>query len=182
MRKVSAGFAMSMDGFIEGENGAIDWIIYDKDHFKELAQSWKSIDAMFHGRKTYEAGQKMSKGKKQANPFSHMKHYVFSNTLKKVADDFILVKGDLRENVMQIKNTPGNDIAVFGGAELVSSLLNANLVDELQLAICPVILGKGKPFFQNINTGINFSVSDVKHYPSGLVVLTYIYKQPRANS
>ena len=176
MRKLIAGFAMSLDGFIEGENGAIDWIIYDKDHFKELARSWKSIDAMFHGRKTYEAAQRMSKGKKQPNPFSHMKHYVFSNTLKEIDDDYIQVKGDLRENVMQIKNSPGKDIAVFGGAELVSSLLNENLLDELQLAICPVILGKGKPFFQNISSRKNLSLSNVKHYSSGLVVVNYVFK------
>jgi dihydrofolate reductase len=51
MRKIVAGFATTIDGFIEGPNGEIDWIIYDPEQFKELEESWKKIDAMFHGRK-----------------------------------------------------------------------------------------------------------------------------------
>ena len=61
MRKLIAGFATSIDGFIEGPNGEIDWIIYDKEQFKELGDYWKKIDAMFHGRKTYEASLAMQK-------------------------------------------------------------------------------------------------------------------------
>lgn len=173
-----AGFAMSLDGFIEGHDGAIDWIIYDKEQYKELAEYWKNTDAMFHGRKTYEMGQKMQKGKpKQVNPFSHMKHYVFSKTMKEVDDGFILVKGDIEEQVNKIKNEAGKDISVFGGADLVSSLLNLGLIDELSLAICPVILGKGKPFFTNILQRRNFTLKEVKSYNSGLVTLTYSFKK-----
>ena len=58
MRKLIAGFAVSLDGYIEGPNGECDWIIYDKEQFKELAEHWKKIDAMFHGRKTYEVMSK----------------------------------------------------------------------------------------------------------------------------
>jgi dihydrofolate reductase len=175
MRKLIAGFATSIDGFIEGPNGEIDWIVHDKEHFKELAGQWKMIDAMFHGRKTYEASLKMQKGSKgkQANPFAHMKHYVFSSTLKKVEDDFILINGDLKNEVEKIKNEPGGDIAVFGEASLVSSLLNLNLVDELGLVICPVLLGKGKAFFPNIDNRSSWKVKEVKTYSSGLIAITY---------
>jgi dihydrofolate reductase len=76
-----------------------------------------------------------------------MKHYVFSSNLTKVKDGFILVNGDTWEQVMKIKNEPGKDIAVFGCAEFACSLINLKLVDELVLAICPIILGSGKPFF-----------------------------------
>ena len=145
MRKIIAGFATSIDGFIEGPNGEYDWIIHDKEQYKRLAEQWKKIDAMFYGRKTYETVLKNPyKGKN--NPFAHMKHYVFSQTLQKVESDFILVSGDLKKEVEKLKNQPGKDIAVFGGAELLSSLLNLDLVDELILAICPILLGKGKPF------------------------------------
>ncbi|HYF32962.1 MAG TPA: dihydrofolate reductase family protein [Chitinophagaceae bacterium] len=181
MRKLTAGFAVSLDGFIEGPNGEYDWIIYDKEHFRELAEHWKRTDAMFYGRKTYEASLAMqpkssSKKKKKTsdnNPFAHMKHYVFSATLDAVADEFVLVKGDLKEAVNKIKSEKGNDIAVFGGAELVSSLINLDLVDELQLAIVPVILGSGKPFFINIQKRKIFRLKEAKTYDSGLVVLTY---------
>ena len=183
MRKLVAGFAVSLDGFIQGPNGEYDWIIYDKDHFKELSEHWKRMDAMFYGRKTYEASlamqpkSKSKSAKKKAsasNPFAHMKHYVFSSSLDSVVEEFTLVKGDLKEEVIKIKKAEGKDIAVFGGAELVSSLINLNLIDELQLAIVPVILGAGKPFFINIKERKSFNLKDVKSYASGLVVLNYI--------
>ncbi|MGB8194973.1 MAG: dihydrofolate reductase family protein [Chitinophagaceae bacterium] len=181
MRKLTAGFAVSIDGFIEGPNGEYDWIVYDKDHFKELSEHWKNMDAMFYGRKTYEASlamQPKSKSKKkpasQNNPFAHMKHYVFSSTLSSVSDEFILVKGDLKEEVNRIKQADGKSIAVFGGAELISSLINLDLIDELQLAIVPVILGAGKPFFININERKAYELKEVKSYASGLVTVTYV--------
>jgi dihydrofolate reductase len=71
MRKLIAGFAVSLDGYIEGPGGEYDWIIYDKEQFKELAEYWKKIDAMFYGRKTYEAALVMqNKSNKQSNPFA----------------------------------------------------------------------------------------------------------------
>ena len=111
---------------------------------------------MFHGRKTYEAALKMSKksGGNQQNPFAHMKHYVFSNTLKEVEQGYILINGDIKTEVEKIKNQPGKDIAVFGGAELLSSLLNYDLVDELSLAICPSLVGKGKAFSQMLKNDL----------------------------
>jgi dihydrofolate reductase len=178
MRKLIAGFAVSLDGYIEGPNGEYDWIIYDKEQYKELAEHWKKIDAMFYGRKTYEAALKMkdpSKGKN--NPFAHMKHYVFSNSLTEVEKEFILISGDTSRQVMKIKNEPGKDIAVFGGAEFACSLINLKLVDELVLAICPVLLAKGKPFFSNINERNYFTLKECKTFLSGLVSLTYEAKK-----
>ncbi len=71
MRKLIAGFAMSLDGYIEGPNGEFDWIIYDKEQYKELAEQWKKIDAMFYGRKTYEVALKKS---------SRQKHFSLSRS------------------------------------------------------------------------------------------------------
>jgi len=175
MRKIIAGFATTIDGFIEGPNREIDWIINDQEQFKEYAEEWKKIDAMFHGRKTYEASLEM-KGEvteEMVSAFAHMKQYVFSKTLDKVEDNYILVKGDLKTEVEKIKNEPGGEIAVFGGAELLSSLLNLDLIDELSLAICPVLLGKGKAFFPNIEKRIDWKVKEVKTYNSGLISITY---------
>ena len=175
MRKLVVGFATSIDGYIEGANGEIDWIILDNEQYKELAKQWKVTDAMFHGRKTYEmamAMKKRTKGK-QANPFAHMKHYVFSNTLKSVEDEFILISGDIKKQVEKLKSEPGGQIVVFGGAALACSLLNLDLVDELMLAICPVLLGKGKPFFPDIQKRMDWKVKEVKTYSSGLISITY---------
>ena len=175
MRKIIAGFATTIDGFIEGPNGEIDWIIYDKEHFKDLEMQWEGLDAMFHGRKTYEVALKISKeaGGNQENPFAHMKHYVFSNSLKVVEQGYTLINGDIKTEVEKIKNQRGKNIAVFGGADLLSSLLNYDLVDELSLAICPSLLGKGKAFFPNIEKRIDWKVKDIKKYSSGLISILY---------
>ncbi len=74
------GFATSLDGYIEGPNGEYDWIVFDKEQQNELAKFWNKMDALFFGRKTYEATVKMqakSGSKKQRNSFAHMKHYFF---------------------------------------------------------------------------------------------------------
>ncbi len=173
MRKLIVGFATSMDGYIEGPNGEYDWITHDPEQFKELAASWKKTDTMFYGRKTYEAVNKQSNTKKGKNPFARMKHYVFSKTLSSVQNDFILINGDLKEEVKRIKAEPGKDIAVFGGAELACSLINLGLIDELVLVICPVLLGGGKPFFSAIAGRKYYYLKESKMYPSGLVSLTY---------
>ena len=177
MRKLIAGFANSIDVLIEGPNGEYDWIILDNEQFSELAKFWKKIDAMFYGRKTYEASmakQPSSKTKKKSeNPFAHMKHYVFSNTLTEVQDGFTLVRGDIKTEVEKIKSQEGMDIAVFGGGELVSSLINLDLIDELQLVFMPVLLGKGKPFFRDIKERKNFKLKEVKSYQTGILSVTY---------
>jgi dihydrofolate reductase len=174
MRKIIAGFAISIDGFMEGPNGEIDWIINDSEHFKEYSKQWKEIDTMLYGRRTYEVVMKQqAKSKSKTNPFAHMKHFVFSRTIEKVDSSFILKKGDINAEIESIRSQPGKNIAVFGGAELLASMINLKLVDELVLAICPVILGKGKPCFINIEDRNYYKLKQAKSFNSGLVVLTY---------
>lgn len=95
------------------------------------------------------------------------------NTLAEVDDDFILIKGELKTEVEKMKSQPGKDIAVFGGCELVSSLLNIELIYELSLAICPTVLGKGCLFFPSVTKRSDWSVKELKTYNSGLISLTY---------
>ena len=178
MRKLIVGFAVSIDGFIQGPNGEIDWIIYDKEQFKKLGEMWAKTDAILYGRKTYEeVFSTQNKSKKAHNPFAHMKHYVFSSSLSSVDKAFTLVNGDTVTEVNRIKNESGKDIVVFGGGVFASALINLGLVDELVLAICPVLLGKGKPFFTDIQSRKNFVLKETVSYSSGLVSITYSARQ-----
>jgi dihydrofolate reductase len=168
MRKIIVGVAISLDGYIEGPNGEYDWCFTDSDY--GLGEFYKRIDALIMGRKTYEVMQKEDDG---SQGFSKMSTYVFSNTLDKVKKGAVLLNGDLRTEVERIKNSPGKDIWLFGGAMLTSALLNLRLVDEVWLSVHPIVLGGGKPLFEGVEGRINLKLIEEKTYASGLVSLWY---------
>jgi dihydrofolate reductase len=138
MRKIVAGFAISLDGYIEGPHGEYDWIIMDKDF--DFSGHMKRFDTFFFGSKSYDKLRHTSNVS-----FQGIKNYVFSNSLDTVDKDFTLLKGDIPKLVTNIKEQDGKDIAVYGGANLLSSLLDLNLIDELNMSVIPVVLGEGKP-------------------------------------
>jgi dihydrofolate reductase len=168
MRKIILSVAVSLDGFIEGPNGEYDWCVIDPNYsFEEF---FKRVDTIFVGRKTYEV---ISAAEGAPAGFPTFKEYVFSTTLDKVKEGATLIKGDTRSEVERIKKEAGKDIWLFGGAGLATSLLNLGLVDELSLAVYPIILGGGKPIFYNIKERIKLTLVDTKTYSTGSVSLVY---------
>ena len=171
MRKVILSVAVSLDGFIEGPNGEYDWCFIDQDYnFNEFFQR---LDTIFVGRKTYEMSSEMEGG---PAGFPKFKEYVFSNTLDKVKEGATLIRGDIESEVEKIKKEKGKDIWLFGGTGLTTSLLNLGLIDELSLAVHPIILSAGKPLFHNIEQRISLELLDTKTYSTGLVSLAYALK------
>jgi len=172
MRKVVLSVAVSLDVFIEGPNGEYDWCIIDPEfNFNEF---FKRFDTIFVGRKTYEMSLAIGGHPKG---FPKFQEYVFSNSLGNVKEGATLVKGDTKTEVEKIKNEKGKDIWLFGGAALTTSLMNLGLIDELSLAVHPILLGAGKPLFSNIRDRINLTLVDTKRFSSGLVSLTYSVEQ-----
>lgn len=173
MRKILLQLAVSLDGYIEGPNGEFDWCFTDQDY--GMSDFFKRIDSVFYGRKSYELVLSMES---EAPPgFPKMKEYVFSNSFNRVSEGAVLVNGDIKSEVEKIKNEKGKDIWLFGGAELISSLMNLQLVDEIILAVHPVILGAGKALFKDIDERTWLTLTDHKTYPNGLVFLTYSIKK-----
>ncbi len=168
MRKVILGLAVSLDSFIEGANGEYDWCFTDQDY--GLSTFFKRVDTVFVGRKTYEMSLRRKGG---GAGFPKFKEYIFSTTLDKVKEGATLINGDIKTQVQEIKKEEGKDIWLFGGAGLTTSLLNLGLVDELSLAVHPILLGGGKPLFNNIKARINLTLVDTKTFSTGLVSLTY---------
>lgn len=166
MRQVILNLAVSLDGYIEGPNGEYDWYYTDQDY--GMTDFMKRTDAIFFGRKSYEVLMGSEK-----NPYPEKKKYVFSKTMKSAAGGAQIIGDDFTREVMKINYQPGKDIWLFGGASLTASLLNAQLVDELQLSIHPILLGKGKPLFQGLKERIKFTLIDTKKYSTGLVQLFY---------
>lgn len=168
MRKVVLGVAVRLDGFIEGPNGEHDWCLPDPDYnFNEF---FKRFDTVFVGRKTYEMSSAMEGG---PAGFPKFREYIFSTTLNKVKNGATLIRSDTKTKVENIKKEKGKDIWLFGGAGLTTSLLNLGLIDELSLAVYPVLLGGGKPLFINIKERINLTLLETKTYSTGVVSLTY---------
>jgi dihydrofolate reductase len=170
MRKIILGLAVSLDSFIEGPNGEYDWCFTDQDY--GITELLKRIDTVFMGRKTYELTLKMDDIGIEG--FSKLKNYVFSTTLEKIGNGVILINNHVKDAVEKIKNEVGKDIWLFGGAGLTTSLINLGLVDELSLAVHPIILGQGTPLFRDIQSRIGLNLIDTKTYSTGLVNLTYI--------
>lgn len=169
MRKIVAGFASSLDGYIEGANGENDWILIDEE--MDFAKQAERFDTYLFGRKTYEAVLAMG-----ARPSPGIKHYVFSHTLAFVEDGYTLLQGPIHERVLELKQQRGKDIALYGGASLLSSLLNVQLVDEISVAIIPVLLGKGKSMVDVLSENIWLQLLNAKTYSNGTVQVSYDVK------
>lgn len=167
MRKIVLALAVSLEGFIEGPKGEFDWCFTDQDY--GMAEFLKNVDAILYGRKSYELMMRMEGG----NPFASIKGYVFSNTLKKTAEGFELISGDVIGKVRSMKAAAGKNIWLFGGASLTSSLMNEDLVDELWLSIHPILLGAGKPFVGNLRKRTPLELLEMKPYSTGLLSVRY---------
>ena len=173
MRKVILGLAVSLDGFIEGPNGEYDWCFSDQDY--GLSDFFSRIDSVFIGRKSYEmAQQHAGNNNGEVVPgMPSMIENVFSNTLKSVKDGAILISGDSMAEARKIKEQPGKDIWLFGGASLTDALMKEGLVDELWLSVHPILLGNGKPLFRRQDNRTQLTLLDSKTYKTGLVSLWY---------
>ena len=140
MRLVRFGGAMSLDGYIAGPNGEYDWIVMDPDI--DFAEMQSQFDTFLIGRKTFEAMAKMgSDGEVVAG---HPEHRAVAHV---EAGDYphVTVESDAERVVTELRAKPGKDIAIFGGGELFRSLLAAGLVDRIEVALIPVLLGGGIP-------------------------------------
>jgi dihydrofolate reductase len=188
MRKIIAALVVSVDGFIEGPNGELDWVDTWEDPFDLLPQ----IDTCILGRRMYPAyeqywgailanpegivpfyGRVASQGEIDYARFAEKTaHIVLSKTLDNVAWKNTQIVRDVEE-IRRMKQQPGKDMHAVGGATLIGSLMNERLIDELRLVVHPIILGGGKALFKDVNERRALTFRSAKPLESGLVRLTY---------
>ncbi|MNJ95623.1 Dihydrofolate reductase [compost metagenome] len=173
MRKLIMGLAITLDGYIEGPNGEYDWCFTDQDY--GLNEFFERVDAMFIGRKSYEMAQLHSESNQgEVVPgMPALIEYVFSNTLTSVKEGAVLISGDSIAEARRIKNQPGKDIWLFGGASLFDSLMKEGLVDELWMSVHPILLGSGKLLFREQDGRTKLRLLESKVYETGLVSVRY---------
>lgn len=167
MRRLRYSVAASLDGFIAGPRGEFDWIPTDPDiDFQTL---FSQFDTLLMGRRTYEVA-----GREQRMP-PGMAIYVVSSTLRQSEHpDVTVVSDGLVETVERIKSEPGKDIWLFGGGSLFRSLAEEGLVDGVEVAVVPVLLGKGVPLLAPASRPIKLELRAQKRYDkTGIVSLTY---------
>jgi dihydrofolate reductase len=188
MRKIIAALVVSVDGFIEGPKGELDWVDTWEDPFDLLPQ----IDTCILGRGMYPGyeqywsailanpegvlrftGKVASKGEIAYAHFAkRTPHIVLSKTLDKVTWKNTRIVRDIEE-IRRMKQQPGKDMHAVGGATLVCSLMNQRLIDELRLVVYPIVLGGGKALFKDVKERHVLKFVGAKPLESGLVRLTY---------
>jgi dihydrofolate reductase len=172
MRKVTFGGANSLDNYFARLDDGIDWLMWSDEAAEIMREYWKNIDTMLVGRKTYEVGLKISKGK--SNPYGGVKTYVFSRTLASVKQKGVkVVSEDAVGFVQALKNQPGKDICVMGGGDFAKTLFEADLIDEVGFNIHPVLLGSGIPVFHKMKKQIDLELIECKPFKNGCVSVRY---------
>jgi dihydrofolate reductase len=172
LRRVRYQVATSLDGFIAGPKGEADWIVMDPEiDFRAL---WAQFDTFLIGRRTFET---MTRGKKKAGAMPGMKTVVFSRTLRqRDYPKVTIVAENAEEIVTALRAEPGKDIWLFGGGLLFRSLLDAGLVDTVEVAIVPVLLGGGIPLLPPPAKAAKLNLTGHKVYKTGIVLLEYAVK------
>jgi dihydrofolate reductase len=176
MRTITYGGAVTLDGFLAGVDGSIDWLHYSRDVQQVMTDYWKNVDAILMGRKTYAvaAANTPKKTEPRKSKISGARTYVFSRTLENIADPNIeLVKGDAVDFVRALKQAPGKDICLMGGGELAQSLLAEGLVDRIGLNIHPILLGAGIPTFRDPGYRVKLELMECRPLKGGCILAQY---------
>src|SRR5688572_5775036 len=169
MRLVRFGGAVSLDGYIAGPNGEYDWIVMDPE--MDFGAMMSRYDTFLIGRKTFDAMRAMGS---DAPETPGIQNIIFSRTLNPADFPNVRIEGDAVRVVRELRAEPGKDIALFGGGELFRSLLAARLVDHVEVAVVPVLLGEGIPLLPSPAPRTKLALRNQRVYgKSGTVMLEY---------
>jgi dihydrofolate reductase len=182
MRKLIYSMGTSLDGFIAGPGGEIDWSAPDDELHRFHNQQTQELGAHLCGRRLYEEMLFWETADEDPSAAEHVLEFariwkdlpkiVFSNTLEQVEGNARLARDGVAEEVVRLKEQPGQDLAV-GGAGLASSLTTLGLIDEYRLFVSPVVLGGGTRFFPDLEQRIDLELVETRTFASRVVYLRY---------
>lgn len=179
MRKLVASIMLSLDGYSEGVNGELGWLTPDIEIDEYMADYFTRIDTILLGRVTYELFVDFWPNATGEHPvitqkMNTLEKLVLSNTLAEASWSHTrLISGDVKTAIEQLKSQDGNNIVFFGGAKTANFLLAYDLIDELQLFIYPLMLGKGTRFFQGGYQHRQWDLIESQTFESGVMRLLY---------
>jgi dihydrofolate reductase len=174
MRDLVYSVATSLDGYIAGPNGEFDWIIHDATI--DFGEIFRQFDTAMMGRVCYEEMLRLGRSPKELG----MKIYVASTTLNPALhSDVTIVSSELAGAVSELKRKSGKAIWLFGGGITFRSLLDAGLVDRVEVSLIPILLGGGVPLVPP-DRRWRLIFKDSRTFPSGIVSLNYcVTTQPQ---
>jgi dihydrofolate reductase len=182
MRKLIYSMGVSLDGFVAGPGGEIDWSAPDEELHRFHNEQVAELGAHLCGRRLYETMLYWETADEDpaqtdvelefARIWQKLAKVVFSRTLASVEGNARLATGDLAEEVEALKQQPGKDLAV-GGAGLASTLIERGLVDDFRLFVSPVVLGGGTPFFPPLDERLELALIETRTFASRVVFLRY---------
>jgi dihydrofolate reductase len=189
MRKVISFMHISLDGFVAGPNGEMDWIKVDQEIFDYVGKRISKGDTALYGRVTFEMMESYwptaaDKPTATRHDIEHSKWYskvrkvVLSKSLaNQDRSDVTIISENFSERISEIKQQPGEDILVFGSPKATHALLQENLIDGFWLSLNPVVLGQGIALFKNINEKAELSLMNSNQFSSGVIELNYTVKR-----
>lgn len=176
MRKVVYYIAMSIDGFIMDLGDNIEKFVVEGSGVDQYLSDLKNFDTVLMGRKTYEFGYKYGIEPGQV-PYPHMKHYIFSKTLKFENPNEQVEICELDLSIIEkIKGEPGTDIYLCGGGEFAGWMLDNEQIDVLKIKLNPLILGSGTKLFGNSTKELKTELINSQIYDKGLQIIEYKIK------
>lgn len=177
MKKVILDLAVTLDGFIEGPNGEIDWCIMDDD--MDFDGFLSGIDTIFYGRVSYDTwGNYQPDANASAAEIAlwkgvhSKKKFVFTHQSRQ-DDRATFISADIVDAVADIKNQSGKDIWLYGGASLIKTFVQSGLIDVYRISVHPVALGSGKPLFEDLKQRLGLRLIKTNVFKSGVVQLIY---------
>lgn len=188
MRKLLFFMHTSLDGFVAGENGEMNWILIDEEMFDFVDTMTANADTALYGRVTYEMMQNYwPNAGKQPNASKHDKeHSAWYNKVSKVVlsttmiekglENTTVIANHLTNNINKIKKQDGKNILIFGSPRASNSLLNEGLIDDIWLFVNPILLGKGMPLFKGITEPNKLKLTESKTFSCGVIALHYEIK------
>ncbi|MBD2848665.1 dihydrofolate reductase family protein [Paenibacillus sp. IB182496] len=187
MRKLVLFLHASLDGFVEGPNGEMDigWISYDADLEQHAKGILSTANTVIWGRGTYQmmhsywpsvpSNPSASQYEREhAEWIEKTEKIVFSTTLDKVEwNNSKLVRENVAEEIIRLKQQPGEDMVVLGSPRFAHHLMQLDLIDTYKITVSPVLIGDGLPLFQGLKEKVNLKLIENKTFDSGAVGLVY---------
>ncbi len=177
---------ISLDGFVAGPNGELNWVKVDQEIFDHVGKRISQGDTALYGRVTYQmmesywptAGDQPNATKhdiEHAKWYKQVHKVVLSKTLKEAGlTNTTIISDRLSDSINKIKNQAGNDILLFGSPTATHSLIQQNLIDGYWLFVNPIILGQGIPLFVDIKDKIKLNLVSTRQFNSGVTELNYM--------